>query len=232
MTNKNLNLVELKNCYLENNQVLIKGFAEPDFAESIYQAINEIEPDKWDHYFFPESSMSRVMKKIPLIDDNKIFLQLSMALARLEYEKGNFSYSFKKPSAYRDAKAQGLYARCKAFLESECFKSTVAKIAGLNHLKLENWFISKYEEGDFLSKHNDTENGKIGFVFYLSKKWEPSYGGSLEFYLRKTGEHLFSYEPDFNQLLLFAIENDPPLLHEVLPVKADVERIAISGWLS
>ena len=42
-------------------------------------------------------------------------------------------------------------------------------------------FLSRYKSGHFLAPHSDINNGKLAFVFNLTKNWKPQYGGPTFF---------------------------------------------------
>jgi Rps23 Pro-64 3,4-dihydroxylase Tpa1-like proline 4-hydroxylase len=56
----------------------------------------------------------------------------------------------------------------------------LSNITELNLTKHDKTFVSKYSERCFLSEHTDEPNGKLAFVYHLTKNWNPDWGGGLE----------------------------------------------------
>jgi SAM-dependent methyltransferase len=99
--------------------------------------------------------------------------------------------------------------------------------------KLELHFASCYEPGDFLSAHTDKGNGKVAFVWNLTKNWRPQYGGLLHLLSSDWARIESTINPAFNSLVLFDVRGEGRA-HFVSEVIAGVteKRLAISGWFS
>jgi Rps23 Pro-64 3,4-dihydroxylase Tpa1-like proline 4-hydroxylase len=108
----------------------------------------------------------------------------------------------------------------------------IRDVTGKNIAETSSFFSSCYEKGDFLARHNDGNNGSIGFVYYVTQNWEQSSGSNIEFMDRKTLEPYVSHFPNYNKLLLFSIKDLPDLQHEVKMVSEDAKekRLAFSAW--
>ncbi|ODP36142.1 2OG-Fe(II) oxygenase [Sphingomonas turrisvirgatae] len=90
---------------------------------------------------------------------------------------------------------------------------------------------TRYEQGDFLTAHDDAVEGKhrhAAYVFGLSPDWRPEAGGLLLFH-GDDGQIDGGFTPAFGALRLFRV----PTLHSVSFVSpiASSGRLSITGWL-
>eukprot|EP00928_Gymnodinium_smaydae_P021828 TRINITY_DN18545_c0_g1_i1.p1 TRINITY_DN18545_c0_g1~~TRINITY_DN18545_c0_g1_i1.p1 ORF type:complete len:347 (+),score=53.57 TRINITY_DN18545_c0_g1_i1:62-1042(+) len=90
-----------------------------------------------------------------------------------------------------------------------------------------------YRPGDFLSPHNDGQDGRaLSFILCLTKNWNESWGGSF-WWLRGAP---VEYKPAFNSLYLFLPTEDSQ--HMVSSVVSepeagdDLRRLTVSGWFT
>ena len=109
-----------------------------------------------------------------------------------------------------------------------------AFITGQENLRWiqDSTFTSKYEAGDFLYTHTDKDNGRIAFVYQLTKDWLPGYGGL--FMRMDDGVNVdTTILPQFNQLTIFNVEGEgtPHIVTNVIPGLRK-PRMAYSGWLA
>lgn len=88
-----------------------------------------------------------------------------------------------------------------------------------------------YGLGHFLSAHDDAVEGKhrkAAYVFNLTPKWRPDWGGLLMFH-REDGHIAEALTPSFNALNLFAVPQ-PHSVSMVAPFAA-ARRYSVTGWL-
>jgi SM-20-related protein len=88
-----------------------------------------------------------------------------------------------------------------------------------------------YGLGHFLSAHDDAVEGKqrkAAYVFNLTPKWRPDWGGLLMFH-RDDGHIAEALTPSFNALNLFAVPQ-PHSVSMVAPFAA-ARRYSVTGWL-
>lgn len=94
------------------------------------------------------------------------------------------------------------------------------------------WFdgsAARLLPGNEIGVHNDNADlmRTIGFNLYLSKHWQPEYGG--EFVL--LNPHVV-VAPVFNRLSLFRVTSSSHHKVNQVSEKAKEGRLAISGWFS
>ena len=77
----------------------------------------------------------------------------------------------------------------------------------------------------------DINNGKLAFVFNLTKNWKPQYGGILHFLNTNRTDILHSFVPSFNNLLIFEVpkEGIPHYVSHIAPL-VKYNRYALTGW--
>lgn len=136
--------------------------------------------------------------------------------------------------SYRFSRTSWIHPYLEALWSSKLFVGSLEYITGFENL---NWirtstFTSKYEAGDFLYTHTDKGNGRVAFVYQLTKDWLPGYGGL--FMKMKDWIHVDStIIPEFNKLTIFDVaqEGVPHIVTQVVP-EINNSRIAYSGWLA
>ncbi len=97
-----------------------------------------------------------------------------------------------------------------------------------------NTFVSCYTAGDFNGPHTDGDNGRLAFVYHLSKNWKPEYGG---LFLRMEDDFQTVNKvvvPPFNSLTIFdtkghGTSGTPHLVTEIAQACTN-KRIGFTGW--
>ena len=145
--------------------------------------------------------------------------------------EGIFSYIYRRTN---DLSIQ-LHPYLKIFQDSR-FRSYLSEITGYENLEYieGSTFISNYGPGHYNGPHTDGANGRIAFVFHLSKDWKPEMGG---LFMRmdwdwKTVNKVIC--PPFNTLSIFDTkwqeqEGAPHLVSEVAQ-GINNKRISYTGW--
>jgi len=136
--------------------------------------------------------------------------------------------------SYRFSRTQHVHPYLYNLWDSPMFSEVMGFITGQKGLKWvkDSTFTSKYEAGDFLYTHTDKGNGRIAFVYQLTKNWKPGFGG-----LFLKANNWFHPDvavlPEFNKLTIFDVTNEGTP-HCVTQVMSNLKecRIAYSGWLA
>lgn len=136
--------------------------------------------------------------------------------------------------SYRFSRTQHINPYLYTLWDSLIFSDVIGFITGQKDLKWvkNSTFTSKYEAGDFLYTHTDKGNGRIAFVYQLTKDWLPGYGGLF----LKSNDWFHpdaTILPEFNKLTIFDVTNEGTP-HCVTQVISNLKkcRIAYSGWLA
>lgn len=101
-------------------------------------------------------------------------------------------------------------------------------------LRVATWVIQRIPKGSSISKHLD-DNGfrKMAFIYYLTPETLPysyeSNGGDLICHDAKTKQHLATFVPEFNSLVMWDISKELGPLHWVTTTY-DFARICLVGF--
>lgn len=157
---------------------------------------------------------------------------ISAAKARAESEflSGQLAYRFRRSRDHFElCDCQECAARAR-FREADVVARVEAAML-VSGLELSTLFASCYRPGDFLSPHTDKGNGRVAFVWNLTRDWKPQYGGNLHLLDESWSKVDRVVAPDFNTLVLFNVEGDgrPHFVSHVAP-SVPCPRLAISGW--
>lgn len=151
----------------------------------------------------------------------------NMAKIQKTVEKGLFAYKFHRTTPHV---AKCTCWECKfrtSMLESKEFKDFITKETGLKNPVLFETFTAAYHPKDFLGQHTDEQRG-IAFIFHLSWKWKPEYGGLFHV---ENEEGFQTYVPGWGDLVLMNL-GESGKNHFVSEVSelAPRPRISIGGW--
>lgn len=117
------------------------------------------------------------------------------------------------------------------FMASAPLLDLLARVTGAADINFADAQATKYENGDFLTGHDDGVAGKnrrAAYVFGLTSRWRAEWGGLLLFH-GGSGGVAEGYVPAFNTLSLFAVPQ-PHSVSQVTPW-AGGPRLSITGWL-
>jgi len=142
-------------------------------------------------------------------------------------DKGEFSYVYRRTGDMSVQQHPYL-----DLFKSEQFRNYLSEITGHQDLEFSEGhsFVSNYESGHYNGPHTDGENGRIAFVFHLSKDWKPAYGG---LFLRMDWDWKTINKaicPPFNTLSIFDVSNGAPHLVTEVAQGIDNKRISFTGW--
>jgi hypothetical protein len=140
---------------------------------------------------------------------------------------GGFSYTYRRTGDITQQKHPYL-----EIFESPSFTQFLSGITGHENLEFVNShaFISNYETGHYNGPHTDGNNGRIAFVFHMSKDWKPQYGGlfmRMEWDWKTINKAIC---PPFNTLSIFDVSNGAPHLVSEVAQGVNNKRISYTGW--
>jgi Rps23 Pro-64 3,4-dihydroxylase Tpa1-like proline 4-hydroxylase len=218
---------------IDQNIITIKNFLQTDFVNKIQEDIRKIDKTWWYVSMLPVDT-TNVKENTRYYDglfyDEKFLQQFAYNIKW--FNEGNFGYVFKRNINNHYDTCVCIQCNLRKYFDSDEIKSELSKIVGEKVTELNETFCSKYENGDYLSLHHDKGNGDYAFVFQLTKDWNPSYGGLLNFYSPDTNEIYKTVNPIFNSLTIFKIKNVPNTDHFVSTNVSSHTRYAFTGWFS
>lgn len=227
MMNSNYN-VEKK-----NNIISVSNFFDTEFIEKVESEIKKIDKGWWYVSMYP-ADIDMLKQNTRYYDglySNTEFLQ-QKEFNKSWFNNGNFGYMFKRSINDHFESCYCEMCNLKRYFNSPQVKDELSNIVGEKVTYFNEMFCSKYENGDYLSIHHDKGNGDYAFVFQLTKDWNPSYGGLLNFYDGSTKEVYKTVNPVFNSLTIFKIKNVPNTDHFVSMNVSSRSRYAFTGWFS
>jgi|TARA_B110000908_G_C10175440_1_gene413027 hypothetical protein len=174
-----------------------------------------------EHYYMPLISSDDSSK------DNRI------KHSRKTLDEGGFAYMYKRtnPSSIK----YDLHPYLEHFFTPD-FCQYLTQITGYNNLftNIGDTFVSCYTSGDFNGPHTDGDNGRLAFVYHLSKNWKVENGGL--FFRMEEDFHTVNkvVVPPFNSLTIFDTKGQgtsgtPHLVTEVAQACTN-KRIGFTGW--
>lgn len=142
-------------------------------------------------------------------------------------EKDAFTYKFHRTTPHVKQCSCWECKFRKNVLESEDFLDFLRKETNLKNPVLLETFTAAYHPGDFLGRHTDQKRG-IAFIFHLSWKWKPEYGGLFHV---ENDSGFQTYVPGWGDLVLMELgENGENHFVSEVSALAPRPRLSISGW--
>lgn len=143
-------------------------------------------------------------------------------------------YSYPMVTAYLNREnPELLLHRLLEWLATPLVLDVIRAVTGIPELVKCDAQATCYLASHFLTRHDDrgegTEGRRVGYVLNLARRWQPDWGGLLQFLRPPDGQEVEeSWSPQFNSLVLFRV----PVLHSVSFVTpfAGAPRFAVTGW--
>jgi Rps23 Pro-64 3,4-dihydroxylase Tpa1-like proline 4-hydroxylase len=222
----------------QNKSVNITNLFPELQANTIHNYYFNQPDDWWDLILYPDPDFDYEQAAI----DNPGYYHMYKAKLedpslskREEYcrklnNEGAFSYIYRRKNSMDD-----LHPYLKIFQDSR-FREYLSKITGYSDLEYApgSTFISNYGPGHYNGPHTDGINGRIAFVFHLSKDWKPEMGG---LFMRMDWDWETVNKvicPPFNTLSIFDTkwqgqDGSPHLVSEIAQGVTN-KRISYTGW--
>tara|TARA_R100001244_G_scaffold50519_1_gene44269 strand:+ start:866 stop:1579 length:714 start_codon:yes stop_codon:yes gene_type:complete len=147
--------------------------------------------------------------------------------------KDQFTYNYERLD--NSIEENYLHPSIREIFFSQEFLDYLSAITSYEDLTIRDLdcFMSRYSSGHYNGPHTDGDNGRLAFVYHLSKFWRTEYGGlfcRLDWNFKP--ETVVS--PPFDDLLIFDTkyqgkQGSPHLVTEVAQ-HSDNKRISFTGW--
>ena len=214
-----------------NSRTLIENFLDPAFASELAGEL-QLEQD-WNLVFRDNNrhyDLHRTQWQALTAETHQQLRQRIVAVGQL-----GFQYWYYNIPLF-DMVAQGhkVGARSQEFyelLQSPEFIRRMRQVTGEDTIEFADCQATKFNNGSFLSRHDDEVAGKnrrAAYVFGLSPQWRADWGGLLTFPDNNASKGEY-FLPQFNCLYLFKVPQ-PHLVSMVSPL-ATQERVSLTGWL-
>ncbi len=231
-----LDISSLAEEYKKNKKVVIKNFLKEEAAQSLHSFLDYGMPEDWwftavlvggkdSGYDSKPQHIRRFKERVQ--EANEITFA-----AMDTFAQNFFSYSFDRTLNHAD-KCDCLLCNYVEEMHSENTLNVLNQITAETLTETKEFFASRYRQLQFLAPHHDTNKGKVGTVYSLSKNWKPQWGGNLHFMENDYKTIKEMIVPSFNTLVLFDIPSQGGVPHFVSQVATRVanKRISITGWL-
>lgn len=242
--NPNLNTEELANIFISTGRLEISDFLDSETANHMHYFYNDLYPSEWwstssvPALFKNGNNNSEIYDEYNQCDrfqntaENQGAIKVTYEYAHKANSEGKFAYFFYR--SFNDHPRDCICQECQLtryFCDTE-FVEFLNKITGnsLNITAPFTIFTSKYSQGCFLNTHSDDMNGKLAFVYHLTKDWRPDFGGL--FTAQDKGRNVLkTIVPSFNKFVCFRV-GDYITPHSVTQVSHNVSkhRISLTGW--
>jgi Rps23 Pro-64 3,4-dihydroxylase Tpa1-like proline 4-hydroxylase len=217
----------------KNKLINWDNFLPNTTAEEIYNHYFHKDKDNWDLIIHPDINFSYKndgtsdeynLYHMYLTKDNDPTISERTLNAREYVNNGVFSYKYRRTEEFHP------YLK---WFSSPKFISILEQMTGYKNLTYhdQNCFVSCYESGHWNGPHSDGNNGRIAFVYHLTKDWLPCYGGLFMKMDTSLKNVIKTITPSFNNLTLFDVHdhNAPHLVSEIVEGVTN-KRIGFTGW--
>jgi|TARA_R110001592_G_scaffold3085_2_gene17213 Rps23 Pro-64 3,4-dihydroxylase Tpa1-like proline 4-hydroxylase len=233
LINPKLDLSTLKNTFKDKGYVVIDNYLKEDVAEKLHNFFSyEMPSDWWSVATYPSLENYDKVSYYRNTPEESENIKLARRYAEQEFGLNNFSYSFHRTLDNHFDDCDCYECQIRKFLNDKESHDLISEVTNLKITGSNEVFAACYVPGDFLSPHQDSPNGIVGFVLHLTKDWKPQYGGLLHF-LNDEGTIVENIEvPKFNSLTLFLLPEDKGKLHYVSHVNpgSNEIRLSLTGW--
>lgn len=229
--NSNINFAPFQGIFRTSGIVTVPNFLEMTYANQYYQFLNKEMDENWWHLSAFDGKEKII---IPNTEENQEKIQEAKNLANQVFKDDQFSYAFYRTYNNHFPECDCLECDFRKKAKSQKFIDVLNKITGLNLVKNNELFVSRYGANCFLSVHNDNGNGRIAFIINLTKDWKPQYGGNFHLLSTDRTNIRKAVTPTFNSLTVFKVPEETGIPHYLSHVVSTIDkyRYAITGWFS
>lgn len=212
--------------------IVLDNFLPDLKAEILFSFLQELPPQEWYWNIKPASRGYMDYAEFRNTEANQGEIKAAIEQANKANDGQNFCYNYLR--LRHAAGCSCPVCECEAFLQ---LPKTLKSISRVIREPLQNGLnvaCTWYASGCFLSTHTDERNGRIAFIYQLTKNWSNDFGGVLHLLSRDGTTILKSFPSEFNRLIIFGVSGPDLTPHFVSRTNCplDVRRLAISGWYS
>lgn len=228
MLNPSLDIEALRTEFARDGRIRIANILEPAIAEAIADEMQNI---PWQLYCATGAGVAIIDPADMVRWDKARQAELQRTLMLAASRAEGFAYfGYRMTEAWKAGAPDTPLGRFHAALRTPAVADTIRAITG--ETTFDNVFAqaTDYRPGHYLTRHLDDPKGelrKLAFVWGFTRRWDPDWGGLLQFF-DDNGQPTRSYSPGFNTLDLFEVRH----VHSVTFVApfALNPRHAVSGW--
>ena len=184
LINPNLDLTNLQKSFKEKGYVVIDNYLKDEVANDLNNFFSyEMPSDWWSIATFPSLNKEGV-SYFRNTHDEYDNIKRARQYSTDSFGENLFSYSFHRTLENHFTDCECTECSMRKFLDGKKSHDLVSKITDLSITGSNEVFAACYMPGDFLSPHQDSPNGIIGFVLQLTSHVNP---GTPEIRISLTG---------------------------------------------
>jgi SM-20-related protein len=228
MLNRSLDLKALRKEFAKDGRIRVRNALDPAIAEAVAEETSKL----------PYQVFCATGGGVAVIDPAEMVswerprqAELQRTLIQAASRAEGFAYfGYRMSEAWQSAAPDTALGRFYTELKSKKTLEAIRTITDSS--SFDNVFAqaTDYRPGHYLTRHLDDPKGehrKFAFVWGFTRKWDPDWGGLLQFFDNQS-QPAESFSPGFNTLDLFDVRH----VHSVTLVApwAMNPRLAVSGW--
>ena len=228
MLNRTLDLSGLRSAFDVARRIRIEDALAPEIAEAIAAEMAQL-----PYWLFCANG-----KGVAVLDPAEVARWAPTRRADLQRElmaaasrAEGFTYAgYRMSEAWTKTTPETALGRFHRQLRSADTLAAIGAITGANTFDSAFAQATRYSSGHYLTRHLDDPSGesrKFAFVWGFTRKWDPDWGGLLQFY-DGVGRPTDALSPGFNTLDLFDVSHVHAVTY-VAPFAAG-PRLSVSGW--
>ena len=215
------NILKYNQIYHKDNIVTIHDFVSHEVLTNIK---HEIENYKWWTYATIPNENEWTVKYSSISIPECAIKECKRSLANKL-----FTYRFQRCLGNHYDTCTCISCKINDTVRSFPFTDTVCKIIGCRNVIPGETFLSKYNQGDFLSLHTDVKKGDIAVTISFSYDWDPCFGGILHFCDQDKNIYK-SIVPKLGNINIFKLDPNNGIYHFVSTVNVDKKRYTLVAW--
>ena len=215
--------------FQKKGRLVIDNILETSAAERVGDFLKTMPEDWWFASTLPNRDLNDEMEVHRCDKSNNYYIEKARNAACHALDYNRFSYSFFRTTNDHHAACACRYCEVANFIKSMLFIDFLNQVTGLDLTVVNECFANRYSGGSWLATHSDDVNGRLAFVYHLTKNWNISWGG---LYVASNPDGTLSaMPPSFNRLAIFTVGNNQTP-HCVTPILPGIShsRYSITGW--
>jgi Rps23 Pro-64 3,4-dihydroxylase Tpa1-like proline 4-hydroxylase len=219
-----------RDAFQRKGRLVIDNLFEEPFANRIAEFLKTMPEDWWFASTWPNKHLQEEIELHRSAKVNQFYIDRARNAAVHSLDYNQFSYSFYRTTNDHHDACACLYCETARFIKSPAFLDFLNHITGLELTTVNECFANRYSGGSWLSTHTDDVNGRLAFVYHLTKNWNTSWGGL--YVAHNPDGTLSAMPPVFNRLAIFSVGSSqtPHCVTPILPGLSQ-SRYSITGWI-
>ena len=218
--------------FREDGVLTVEDWLHADFASSLHVHLTQLPDEAWSILTFP--SLDKASRTTtPLACGDREPVETYKRHANAAHARREFSFILNRLVEDHDAACSCANCTLRRNLALPEVAAFLRGVTGFEIASAKGVFTSWYDEGHFLSPHNDKTNGTLGFIYHLSKDWKREYGGILVLHDDNDIERIReTFVPVFNCVTIFNLTTPADHTHSVSRVvrRTPNKRLTVTGW--